>query len=148
MKFLLFLIFIIVIVGGGFFLLSSYNQKIASLHRDNILLKKQLSKLNTQYKQLINSTDNFTIEFLNFNNQYGIIQNGTTVYLSPYKNSIILLKISIAMEVGILEKALIDHDYWYYVALPVDGNINSRGWVMESSFLSFSSSSTKVVSKQ
>lgn len=145
MRILFFLIFILVIAGIIFFLFVRYDQKISSLHRDNILLKKQLSKLKEQLKFLDNSKDTFTIQFLNVDNQYGLISKGTLVHLSPYDNSNILQNITIAMEVGILEKALVNNTTWYYVALPVDTNVNSRGWVVESSFSTFSSSYTKIV---
>lgn len=145
MKTLFFLIFILGIAGGGFFLFSTYEQKISSLHRDNILLKKQLLKITDQYKQLNNTQNNFTINFLNFDNQYGLISKGTIVYLSPYENSIALQKITTEMHVNILEKALINSDNWYYIILPIDSNVNSKGWVIESSFLSFSSCSTEIM---
>ena len=138
MKFLLFLIFTFGIAGGGYFLISRYEQKISILHMDNMLLKKQLSKIQNQYKKLDNLKNKCTIQFLTLDNHCGIIPKGALLYLSPYVDSCVLQTISIAMEVGILEKVIVDNIVWYYVALPIESNINCRGWIDELSFSSFS----------
>lgn len=145
MKFLFFLILILVIGGSIFFLITRYEQKISSLHMENVLLKKQFSKIQEQYKKLDTLKNKCTIKFLNIDNRYGIIQKGSLVYLSPYTDSCVLQKLSIAMEVGILEKALVDNIVWYYVSLPIESNINCRGWIDESYFSSLSSSTTDLV---
>ena len=147
MKVLLFLIFILGIAGGGYFLIYRYEQNISSLHMDNMLLKKQLSKIQDQYKKLDNLKNKCTIQFINLDNHYGIIPKGSLLHLSPYIDSCLLQTISIAMEVGILEKALVDDMVWYYIALPIESNINCRGWIDESSFSSLSPSKTDRISE-
>lgn len=149
MKFLFFLIFILLIGGGGgFFFVLKYQKKIASLSMETMLLKKQLSKLQTNYKKFDNLNNNFTIKFLNIDNYYGIIPKNSKVYLFPNDSSPTLNNITIAMEVGILEKALVDNSIWYYVALPIESDINCRGWIRESLFSSLSSSQNYVTSRK
>lgn len=147
MKFLFFLIFILGIAGGGYFGISNYEQKISTLNMDKMLLKKQLSKLQDQYKKLDTIKNKCTIQFLNLDNHYGIIPKGSLIYLSPYVDSCVLQTISIAMEVGILEKAIVDNIVWYYIALPIETNINCRGWIDESSFSNLSPSKIDLISK-
>lgn len=147
MRFLLFLIFILAIVGGGYFLISRYERRISAIHMDNMLLKKQLSKIQNQYKKLDDLKNKCTIQFLNLDNHYGIIPKGSLIYLSPHVDSCVLQTISIAMEVGILEKALVNNIVWYYVALPIESNVNCRGWIDELSFSSLSSSKTELIPK-
>lgn len=147
MKFLFFLIFILGIAGGGYFGISNYEQKISTLNMDKMLLKKQLSKLQDQYKKLDIIKNKCTIQFLNLDNHYGIIPKGSLIYLSPYVDSCVLQTISIAMEVGILEKAIVDNIVWYYIALPIETNINCRGWIDESSFSNLSPSKIDLISK-
>lgn len=147
MKFLFFLIFILGIAGGGYFGISNYEQKISTLNMDKMLLKKQLSKLQDQYKKLDTIKNKCNIQFLNLDNHYGIIPKGSLIYLSPYVDSCVLQTISIAMEVGILEKAIVDNIVWYYIALPIETNINCRGWIDESSFSNLSPSKIDLISK-
>lgn len=147
MRFLFFLIFILGIAGGGYFGISNYEQKISILNMDKMLLKKQLLKLQDQYKKLDNLKNKCTIQFLNLDNHYGIIPKGSLIYLSPYVDSCVLQTISIAMEVGILEKAIVDNKIWYYIALPLETNINCRGWIDESSFSNLSPSKIEFISQ-
>ena len=39
------------------------------------------------------------------------------------------------MEVYIIDEVKNNQTYWYYVSLPLDSNINSRGWICEEEFL-------------
>lgn len=147
MKFLSFLLLISSIGGSVFFLINKYEQKISSFHVENILLKKQLSKIQDQYQKLDSFKNDCIINFLTVDNHYGIIPKGSILYLSPYFNSSVLQKTSIAMEVGILEKVSVNDTIWYYVTLPIESNINCRGWINENSFSSISSSTTDIIAK-
>lgn len=129
MKFL-FLLLLAVGSGGGIYaFLSSYNQKVSALRMDLMLSKQQILQLQNKFKTLETRSSDLTIEFLNTNDTSGIIMANTPVYLSPEKNSPTLQKVSSTIEVTILDKASINNSLWYYVSLPIDSNINSKGWV-------------------
>lgn len=145
MKFILFLLFILLAGGGVFFLISSYEQKLSNLHHQLVVSKNQLSKLQKEYKNLNSFKKDFSIKFLNVDKHSGIIAKDSLLYLSPTNLSPILQKLNIAMEVCILDKVLYDNNVWYYVALPIDSNINSRGWVLENCFSGFSHESTGII---
>ncbi|SFD43413.1 hypothetical protein [Clostridium uliginosum] len=145
MKFIIFLLFVLIIGAGIIFLMSYYEQKISTLHRELVISKNQFSKLKLEYKKLDSFKNNCSITFLNLDQNYGIVSKDSILHLSPNEISPILQKLSIAMEVRILEKVLSDDFTWYYIALPLESNINSRGWVLESCFSNLSSSSTDVI---
>ncbi|GAA0078938.1 hypothetical protein UT300005_33170 [Clostridium sp. CTA-5] len=145
MKFILFLLFILLMGGGVFFLISSYEQKLSNLHHQLVISKNQLSKLQKEYKNLTSFKKDFSIKFLNVDKHSGIVAKDSLLYLSPTNLSPTLQKLNIAMEVCILDKVVYDNDVWYYVALPIDSNINSRGWVLENCFSGFSNETTGII---
>ncbi|MBW6411476.1 hypothetical protein KYD98_15415 [Clostridium sp. YB-6] len=145
MNFILFLLFILLVGGGMFFLISSYEQKLSNLHHQLVVSKNQLSKLQKEYKDLTSFKKDFSIKFINVDKHSGIVAKDSLLYLSPTNLSPILQKLNIAMEVRILDKVLYDNDVWYYVALPIDTDINSRGWVLESCFSNFSHEITDII---
>lgn len=142
MKFLFFLILLILLVGGGFIAFYKFQENMTSILKDNHLLKSQLSILRNKYNKLLESRKNYLLEFLTVDNQYGLLPMNTNTYLFPDKNAPVLKTLDIGMQAGILEKVVIDDSIWYYVALPLDSNINSRGWVTEDSFSNIASSPT------
>lgn len=142
MKFLFFLILLILLVGGGFIAFYKFQENMTSILKDNHLLKSQLSILRDKYNELLESRKNYLLEFLTVDNQYGLLPMNTNTYLFPDKNAPVLKTLDIGMQAGILEKVVIDDSIWYYVALPLDSNINSRGWVTEDSFSNIASSPT------
>lgn len=147
MKFLFFLILLILLVGGGFIAFYKFQENMTSILKDNHLLKSQLSILRDKYNELLESRKNYLLEFLTVDNQYGLLPMNTNTYLFPDKNAPVLKTLDIGMQAGILEKVVIDDSIWYYVALPLDSNINSRGWVTEDSFSNIASSPTALYKK-
>ena len=142
MRFLFFLILLILLGGGGFIVFYKFQENMTSILKDNHLLKSQLSILRDKYNKLLESRKNYLLEFLTVDNQYGLLPMNTNTYLFPDKNAPVLKTLDIGMQAGILEKVVIDDSIWYYVALPLDSNINSRGWVTEDSFSNIASSPT------
>lgn len=144
MAFILLLLLILFLGGGGFYFLKSYDEKFVTLQKSNLLLKSQLSKIKEKYELLDSSTQNCNIEFLTVDNHYGLLPKGTILRISPSNNSCIVNKINIGMQVGILEKVRTDDFTWYYVALPLQINVNSRGWVEEHAFSEISNSPIEI----
>ena len=144
MVFVLLLLLFLFLGGGSFFFLKTYDEKYVALQKSNLLLKSQLSKIKEKYDILDSSTQNCNLEFLTVNNHYGLLPKNTIVRISPSNNSCIVKKIDMGMQVGILEKVRTNDSTWYYVALPLDININSRGWVEEFSFSEISNSPIEI----
>jgi hypothetical protein len=64
--------------------------------------------------------------------------------IAPIESSNLLQTTQVKMEVKILDKAEVLRDTWFYVALPIDSNINSRGWVKQSDFSLFYNNSRNI----
>lgn len=106
------------------------------------LLKKQLMITSNQYKNIKNKHDYYkgsikdvSIKFITPDCTTGIINSGSTIYISPLLPSQVIRKIDIHMEVNILDTVEVNSEKWYYVNLPVNTNINCRGWI-NSKFIS------------
>lgn len=145
MAFILLLLLILFLGGGVFFFLKSYDEKFIALQKSNLLLKSQLAKIKEKYDLIDSSTKNCNIEFLTVDNHYGLLPENTIIRISPSNNSCIINKINMEMQVSILEKVLIENSTWYYVALPLETNINSKGWVEEYSFSEISNSPIELI---
>ncbi|WP_315080311.1 hypothetical protein [uncultured Clostridium sp.] len=147
MKILLFLLFIIVVAGSLLFLIYNYENKISLVKKQLIASQEQFYKLKAKYDQLNSLKNNPSIMFLDLTEHTGLLTKDSMVYLSPNELAPTLQKLDISMEVYILDKALCDKIVWYYVSLPIDTNINSRGWVKENSFSNFldKSSYTEII---
>ena len=116
-----------------------------------LLLKQQLLLANNQNNKLKSKLNEFSLKdikltFITPDNIKGILNKNTNVLLCPIKNSTVLHKTNIKMEVYIIDMVTYKNTTWYYVSLPLDNNINSRGWVNKSDFSIFYDN-TKNISK-
>lgn len=143
----LFCLFLISCLGAaGFLFLKNMDNKFVELQKSNMLLRSQLNKLKKESSDTKNSISsvNLNIEFLPSPNRFCLIPQNTAVKLCPIETSHTIRTLSSGMECKILEKAKISSLNWYYVSLPVEGNVNSRGWIKESSILNFSDEQIKL----
>lgn len=143
MVFILLLLIILFIGGGGFLFLKSYDEKYVTLQKSNLLLKSQLSKMKEKYALIDLSTQDCTVEFLSVDNNFGILPKNTIIRISPTSYSCIINKLSSSIQVEILDKVRISDSIWYYILIPNNTNINSKGWVEECSFSKLFNSSSK-----
>lgn len=144
MKYIIFLILIACIAILYFY----SNSKITNLRNQLLALKRQngnlslnLSTLNKQN----NILHNISIIPTSFNNSSGIIKSGADIYIGPLDALPIIYTTNVNMEVRIFDKVQSNNDYWYYVELPKDSKVNSRGWVKENNFTIFQSSPTDII---
>lgn len=140
MKYILFLALILIII----FIILYYDRKQSILRRQLLVSNSQNNSLKSKLSKYNRTKDSIKIKYLNPNNPMGIIKEGTNVLVSPLEDSILLHKTNIKMEVRILDKAEILKQVWYYIALPVDSNINSRGWIKQSDFSLFYDNSKNI----
>lgn len=148
MKILLFLLFIIFTFGAVFFLVYNYENKISLIKKQLIASQKQFLTLKSKYNELNTLQNTPSIIFLDLTELKGLLTKDSIVYLYPNELAPTLQVLYMSMEVSILDKSLFNETIWYYVSLPLDTNINSRGWVKETSFSAFfnpSSSSTTII---
>lgn len=64
---------------------------------------------------------------------YGTLEDSSHIYIYPDLASPCIYISNELLKVNIIEKASVENNIWYYVQLPIDSNINSKGWVISSS---------------
>lgn len=142
MKYLLFVLFILVIIC----LVLYYEKKLFYYKKQLLIANNQINRLQKKVPKVNSMKKNgvIHIKFSVPNSNMGIINENSNVYISPLESSELVQHININMEVKILDKAQINNQNWYYISLPIDSDINSRGWVIEKSFSYFYGMSTNV----
>lgn len=142
MKYLIFVLFILIIVC----LVLYYEKKLFYYKKQLLIANNQINRLQKRVPK-INSMKKNGVVHIKFsvpNSNMGIINENSNVYISPLESSELVQHININMEVKILDKAQINCENWYYISLPIDSDINSRGWVLERNFSYFYGKSTNV----
>lgn len=131
MKYILFLVLIVALI----FTILYYDKKEAMLKHQLLATQNYNKNLKEQLKKYGKISDDIEIKFSIPSVTLGIIKEYSNVLLCPLDSSIIVCKQPIKMEVEIIDKAEISNTSWYYVSLPIDSNINCRGWVKEENFI-------------
>ena len=128
-----FVIFIILIAAiAGIYLY--YDQQLAKVKKQLMITSNQLRKNKTQYRALTPINKPLNIKFITPSSQIGITNIGAKLYSAPTLVSPKLNTLSIKMEVKILDSAIVDNLLWFYVNLPIDSDINCRGWISKNDF--------------
>lgn len=130
MKYLIFLLLVLILVFVVFY----YENKLVTLRRQLLVANSQNNNLRGKYTRATKRKEKLQIRYLQPSSSLGITKEGTSLYASPLEDSDVLQQPNIKMEVRILDKAEVFKQVWYYISLPVDTNINSRGWVKHSDF--------------
>lgn len=133
MKYILFLILTITI----FCIIIYYNKKQVLLKKQILIINSQNNNLKSKLSKLTQKKNTIQIKYLSPNSPMGLIKEGSNILISPLEDSLLLHKSNIKMEVKILDKVEVLREVWYYIALPIDTNINCRGWVKQSDFSLF-----------
>ncbi|MDO5039828.1 hypothetical protein [Clostridium sp.] len=127
------------------FLIFSYEKKLNLSRKQLIVANSQINKLKKYAPSHYNTKGGLSIKFSYPENNFGIIKENSKVFISPLDNSYIIQILNVKMEVKILDKAEVGKDTWYYISLPIDSNINSRGWIKSTCFSYLYSNSNSVI---
>lgn len=141
MQFVIFIILISAIAGVYLY----YDQQLAKVKKQLMITSNQLRKCKTQHRSLATIDKPLNIKFINPSSQIGITNTSAKLYLAPTLDSPKLNTLSIKMEVKILDSALVDNLLWFYVNLPIDSDINYRGWISKNDFSTFFPNSNSMV---
>ena len=142
MKYILFLVLLISIVS---LIVVYYTREQSILRHQLLVANSQNTTLRSKLSKYTKNKDSIKVKFITPNNHMGIIKKESNILIAPLEDSMILHKNKIKMEVRILDKAEVANTSWYYIALPVDENINSRGWVKHSDFSLFYNDSKNII---
>lgn len=109
--------------------------KLILLTRYNEKLKKELS---------INKGKNISAKFTSPQNTLGILDENIDIHIAPLDNSSIINSTDAKMQVNILDECTIYDVTWFYINLPLNSNINCRGWVKKNDFCMLCSDSSDI----
>lgn len=150
MKYILFFIPLIGIAVGYFY----FDYKLALARKQQMIASNQYNALRANYKKLaknrsatnsrVNNNNNLSVKFLTPKSKAGITNPNISLYLAPLYDAPTIKNINIRMEASILDSAELNNETWFYVALPIDSNINTRGWINKSDFSTIYSNSKNV----
>ena len=130
---ILFFIFLIISLSILIFIIYT-NKKIVTLKEKLIASNRQVNALKSKLAPI--NTISVHLTFLPTSAKGGIIKENSHLRLAPYRDSHLLHKNKIKMEVYIIDELKNNQTYWYYVSLPLDSNVNSHGWICGEEFLS------------
>lgn len=134
-KIILLLIIIVAFIGINIY----YQNKLETLkHQLRVMNIKNSTKSET--KNIYPSK--IQVNFSTPESIMGIINENVALLIAPLKATTILKTTNVKMEVKILDKVSINNQVWYYVSLPINENINCRGWVNKKDFTIMYSQST------
>jgi len=133
MKYILFIILIATI----FFIIVFYDKKQSILKHQLVVTNNYNRRLKENLSRYTSNTRNPKVEFSTPSRLLGIIKEETSIFLCPIENTLLMHKTNIKMEVNILDQCRINNSIWFYVTLPLDSNINCRGWVQSINFTMF-----------
>lgn len=152
MKYILLLISTLGIAVGYFY----FDNKLATARKKQMIASNQYTALRANYKKLAkhkstmdsrnNTNTNISVRFSTPTSKAGITNSNISLYIAPLYDAPAIKHINIRMEASILDSAEVNDETWFYVALPIDSNINSRGWINKNDFSTIYSNS-KTVSK-
>lgn len=141
MKYILFLILLLAIVG----LYIYYENRIALLRKQLMLTSNNYYKTKSQYSNLTKGSTINNIKFSIPLSKLGLTNNNTKVYLGPSNKLPVVKSLDIKMEVILLDKAELKNEIWYYVNLPIDSDINCRGWINQNDFSTIYSTTNDII---
>lgn len=148
MNYVLFVLPIAFMTGGYFY----FDYKLSIARKQQMIASNQYKILRDNYKKFtktnINnnsrSKSNISIKFLTPTSKAGITKPNISLYIAPLHDAQAIKYINIRMETIILDSAEVNGETWFYVALPIDSNINSRGWINKSNFSTIYSNSKNI----
>lgn len=141
MKYVLLLALVLIIIFSVIFY---YSKEQSILRHKLLVVNSQNTSLRSELAKYKKSKEPIKIKFSIPNNPMGIIKENSNILIAPIENSALLHKNKIKMEVRILDKAQIKNQSWYYISLPVDDDINSRGWIQQKDFSLFYDNSKNI----
>ena len=140
MKYVIFLILISIIIFMYFY----YEKKLTIAKKRLLRTSNQYNNIRNEYRSALSKNQNIDIQFVTPTIQSAITNNKVTVFLAPLTDSPKVKTLDIKMEVKILDSAIVDDSTWFYVAIPIDSNINCRGWINKKDFSSLYPNSSDI----
>lgn len=110
------------------------SNKIASQHRQLMVLTKENSKLKNKLSKGTNiSINSLVVKYKTPPFNKAIVVKKCTLHISPLENSSMLSNMDIDTKLEVLDSAEVLGLTWYEVSIPLNDKKNSKGWIRASS---------------
>ncbi len=140
MRYIIFILLIIAIVFIYFY----YNKKIELLKKQLLITTNQYSIIKNKYGNHKKDSESLLVKFSIPKYKGGTLKANSILYIAPITSSSILSRIDNDTEIAILDCAEFNNETWFYINIPIKGNINNRGWVNSKDISIFFSSSSSI----
>lgn len=140
-------IIFIILIATIFFIIVYYDKKQSILKHQLVVTNNYNKRLKEASSRYGSSKNNMKIEFSTPSKILGIIKEESSIFLCPIENTILMHRTNIKMEVSIIDQCKINDSIWFYVTLPIDSNINCRGWVKLIDFTLFYDTLPRITGK-
>ncbi|MGL5152617.1 MAG: hypothetical protein ACRC7N_18830 [Clostridium sp.] len=134
------ILLILALVGGLLF----FQSRLAQSKHQLVVLTRQVEDLRSRITLSQQRTQKLLVKYLIPESRMALTNIDINLFIAPLEDSQVLQKLSVKMEVAILDMALIKGSKWFYVKIPSDDNINCRGWIKEKDFFIFYDSSNSL----
>lgn len=120
---------IIILIGSTLGTYYYYDKKLAITKKQLMITSNQYRTMRSQYVNTLSKNQNINVKFSVPEGSKALTNTKANIFLAPLTDSPVLKTLTIKMEVKLLDSALINSSTWFYVDLPIDTNINCRGWI-------------------
>lgn len=111
-----------------------FDRKLIASKQQYISLTKQYKNLREKYLKEYKSSNNILVKYSTPITSTAITNANVSIYLAPLESCPIINTLNDKIQVTILDQAETNMEIWYYIALPINTNINSKGWIKKCDF--------------
>lgn len=111
-----------------------FDRKLIASKQQYISLTKQYKNLREKYLKEYKSSNNILVKYSTPITSTAITNANVSIYLAPLESCPIINTLNDKIQVTILDQAETNMEIWYYISLPINTNINSKGWIKKCDF--------------
>lgn len=111
-----------------------FDKKLIVSKQQYLSLTKQYKNLREKYLKEYKSSNNIFVKYNTPTTSAAITNANVSIYLAPLENCPIINTLNDKVQVTILDEAETNTEIWYYVSLPINTNVNSKGWIKKCDF--------------
>lgn len=143
--FLSVLVLLLLLLSAGVFLY--FDRKLATIRQQLLFTSRKYKDLKDKFNNDLKLGAHIYIKYENPCSETGITNDKVSVLLAPFIKSPIINEIRENLEVLILDQANVNDETWYYISLPINTNVNSKGWIKKTDFNILLNNSSSIISK-
>lgn len=121
---------LLISLGGNAYTIFTFSKKNDILKKQLILLSRQNDALRSKLTELYPKRP-INISYTIPKYKWGVIQKGSTLYISPLESSLEIITFKEDTKVYILDGAKVDSENWFYICLDASDSTTTKGWIKE-----------------